>query len=404
MQISNSERPGVYSSYSTSKISGSRVGVKSVGIVATNAVAEPNKVYTVVSTEEAEALFGAGVLVDLVEVALSNGALSASCVPVAEATVTVTSPGGMVDSEVEVVSFEMEEEDQQGFDGLEEEDQEGFDGLEEEQDGYVTTEVVVEKDYEGAFALLEAEEGLAMILCDSMDLEVQQLLRGSVEAASEERKERIGIVALAGDLTVAESCAQAKELNSPRMVLVGGKYTGEDGGIMYAAAVAGVLATETDPALPLNGLELSSVEALEGNYSDKEVDMLLGAGVLALEQSAGVVTVIRGVTTSTMSGGVVDYTWRDLTTIMVVDHVIPELRALLKSKFQRSKNTALTRGTIRSEVVMELDRKLTNEIIVDYSDVSVEASEYDGSICVVSFSFAVAYGLNQIWISANVQL
>ncbi len=387
MQVIKTERPGVYSSYSTSTISGTTAGLKSVGIVASNEVAEGGMVHTITSVEEAEALFGTGVMVDLIQVALENGALSASCVAVAETLV-----------ETEVVPDETLEETVEEHLG---------DGEPEPytmENQYDSEVVVVDKDYEGAFALLEAEEGLSMILCDSTEVAVQQLLRDSVQRASESRKERIGIVAIGKDATVAEACAQAKEINSERMVLVGGKYSSEDAGILYAAAVAGVLATETDPALPLNGLALASVSALDSNYTDNEVELLLTAGVLALEQSAGTVSMIRGVTTCTMVSGVADSTWRDLTTIMVVDDVIPELRNLLKVKFQRAKNTDLTRGSIRSEVVMALDRKLTNEIIVEYGDISVEASENDGSICVVSFSFAVAHGLNQIWLTANVQV
>lgn len=390
MEMMTTERPGVYSSYTTTKVTGSGSGKKSVGIVARNDLAEPLTVEMISSVEEGQALYGVGsTMAELIEIALVNGALSASCVAVAESVVEVP---------VELASISDTE------DYLAESGEEGLDqdGLEEELDWGTVTETVV--DYEAGFALLEVEENLSMILCDSTDLEVHQQLMASVLRASSARKERIGIVACAAGDSVSTCCDHANALNNARMVLVAGKYTGETTGVGYAAGVAGFLAQESDPALPLNGVNLQSVTAMDSNYSDSEVDVLLGAGVLALEQSSAVVSVIRGVTTSTLTDGVKDTTWRDLTTIMVVDEVIPSLRTLLKQKFSRSKNTEMTRGSIRSQVLMELERKLSAEIITEYGDISVEVSTEDAGIAVVSFSFAVAYGLNQIWLTANVQI
>lgn len=381
MQVSKSEKPGVYSSYSTSKISGQSVGVKSVGIAAVNGLAATDRVYCLTSEEEASEIFGEGSMTNLVAMALENGALSAYCVAVGEMSVAVT-----VDDSLEESLEDLEE------------------GLEGENEGSEETGSVVVYDYETAFALLEEEEGISMILCDSTEVAVQQALRDSVVAASAERKERIGVVAIAPSGAVADAVAQAKELNSERMVLVGGKCTSVEAAVLYAAAVAGVMATETDPALPLNGLTLTGVDSLTGNYSDNEMDVLLGSGVTTLEQSAGLVSIVRGVTSRTTTGGETDSTWREISTILVIDDVIPQLRSALKAKFQRSKNTDLTRGAIRSQVVVELERKKSSEIIVDYGDITVAASETDPTICEVAVSFAVAHGLNQIWISANVEV
>lgn len=63
-----------------------------------------------------------------------------------------------------------------------------------------------------------------------------------------------------------------------------------------------------------------------------------------VELVGGVCSVIRGVTTRTKTGEAADATWRELTTILVVDDVIPSIRAALGAKFARAKNTAQTRG------------------------------------------------------------
>ena len=107
-------------------------------------------------------------------------------------------------------------------------------------------------------------------------------------------------------------------------------------------------------------------------------------------------------TTRTTTGGAADTAWRELTTILVVDEVIPGLRNALRARFSRAKNTPQTRGAIRSQTVMELEKRVSREIIDGYEDVTVTASEDDPTVCLVEFAFTVAHGLNQVWLSAHI--
>ena len=100
--------------------------------------------------------------------------------------------------------------------------------------------------------------------------------------------------------------------------------------------------------------------------------------------------------------GAADKTWRELTTVRIVDDVIPALRASLRARFVRSKNTAQVRAAIRSQVMVELENKRAQEIIDSFGEVSVKASEDDPTVCLVEFSFAVAHGLNRIYLSAHI--
>ena len=86
----------------------------------------------------------------------------------------------------------------------------------------------------------------------------------------------------------------------------------------------------------------------------------------------------------------------------IVDDVIPALRASLRARFVRSKNTAQVRAAIRSQVMVELENKRAQEIIDSFGEVSVKASEDDPTVCLVEFSFAVAHGLNRIYLSAHI--
>ena len=260
-------------------------------------------------------------------------------------------------------------------------------------------------DYEAAFALLEQQETPGILICDSTDVTVQQALRDSVCTASAARRERIAVVGSTGEST-AELAERAGDINSERVVLVGGE--GLDaagvsmGGAASAAALAGVIAAQSDPAVPLNGALLQGMSGLVQHYSDTEIDTLVRAGVTPLESSAGAVRAVRGITTRTTTGGAADMTWRELTTILIVDNVIPQIRDALRRKFSRTKNTAQTRSAIRSQVIVELENKRGAQIIDSFGEVQVRASAEDASVCEVEFTFTVAHGLNQIYLTAHI--
>ena len=266
---------------------------------------------------------------------------------------------------------------------------------------------VDEDDYAAAFRVLPTVENLQVIVCDSGELTVQQALRVSLESASAARRERIAVVGMS-DTSIADLTERAKALNSERMVLVGPDVLDGAGkpvsGVFAAAAVAAAVAMTRDPAIPLNGTPLNGLTGVSVDYTDSEIDVLVRGGVTPLEAVGGVVSPVRGITTRTTTGGADDTTWRELTTILIADDVIPAIRQSLRSRFSQTKNTVQTRGAIRSQTIVELENKLRAEIIDSYSDVAVSASEEDPTICLVEFSFAVAHGLNQIYLTAHITI
>lgn len=338
-----SERPGVYSSYDASSVVLSASGGKTVGLAALCQTGEAGTAYDLSRYETAVTTFGEEeAITGLIRLLFLNGAARVWAVPVAD-----------------------------------------------------------EEGYEAAFEALNGVEDISIVVCDSGTLTVQQSLRDSVAAASEARRERIGVVAGDAGESVSQLVTRAQELNSERMVLVGPEEA--DGtGAALAAAVAGAIAGESDPAVPLGGAVLKGVTALSQRYEDGEIDTLVQGGVTPLEAVAGQVSVVRGVTTRTKTGEVQDSTWRELTTIRVVDDVIPAVRSALRAKFARAKNTEQSRGAIRSQVIVELENKLAKEIITGYENVTVEADSENPTVCLVEFSFTVAHGLNQIWLSAHI--
>lgn len=347
------ERPGVYSVYDTSSVLSGGRAARTIGVVARAAKGEADKAVTVTGYAAGAAAFGEDEtpgMSTLLRLLFAGGASAVTAVPV------------------------------------------GGEGTAE--------------DYRRAFAVLGREEA-QILVCDSGEETVQQALRDAVEEASALRHERIAVVGCAG-AEVSELIARAAALNSERVVLVGPDALDSGGkplsGVFAAAAVAALAAAGGDPAVPLNGGELKGLGGLSQDYGEGDIDLLVRGGVTPLECVAGTVSPVRGVTTRTKTGGVPDATWRELTTILIVDDVIPAVRSALRSRFSRSKNTARTRAAVRSQVIVELEKKLAAEIISGYDGVTVTASEEDPTVCLVEFGFSVAHGLNQVRLTVHIEI
>ncbi len=347
------ERPGVYSVYDTSSVVSGGRAVRAIGVAAKAAKGTEDKPVTVTGWAAGVSAFGedetAG-MSTLLRLLFQNGASTVTAVRVADT--------GMAE------------------------------------------------DYARAFAVLGRED-VQVLVCDSGELAVQKALRDAVAEASALRHERIA-VAGCEEAEVSDLVSRAAELNSERVALVGPDALDQAGkplsGVFAAAAVAALAAAGGDPAAPLNGAELKGLTGLSRDYSEEDIDLLVRGGVTPLECVGGTVSPVRGVTTRTKTGGAADQTWRELTTILIVDDVIPAVRSALRSRFSRSKNNARSRAAIRSQVIVELEKKLAAEIIDGYDEVTVTASPHDPAVCLVEFGFAVAHGLNQVHLAVHIEI
>jgi phage tail sheath gpL-like len=139
-------------------------------------------------------------------------------------------------------------------------------------------------------------------------------------------------------------------------------------------------------------------------YDDDEINALIGAGVTPVRREGSMAYIVRAVTTRTKNGDVYDASWRDINTVLIADNVITQIRDVLKGMFSRAKNTVRTRGAVRTQVVIELEKKLDAGIIDGYGGVTVTRSEDDPTVCLVSFEFSPACGMHQIIISAYITI
>ena len=259
--------------------------------------------------------------------------------------------------------------------------------------------------YSAAASALLAERKASYLICDSTTAAIHAAIKTAVLAAANEGNECIALFGM-GSSTVSDLTAAASALGSERVVLVSGTAglagTESTGAIYGPAALAGLLARQTDPALPVNGVKLEGLAGVSQHFTETQLDTLVQGGVTQLEDIGGEVSAVRAVTTRTQTGGTPDASWRELTTIMIVDEVIPALRNALKARFLQKKNNESTRGAIRSLVAEELEKRVKREIIDSYGDIHVEPDPEDPTMCQVSFSFAVASGLNRIRLTAHI--
>lgn len=349
-----SERPGVYTSYQASSINYSNAARGVVGLVAVAEKGTAEQVYSITSALEARNTFGVSAMSRLAEILFQNGVSEIKAVPVFAENGS-TAPNSRV--------------------------------------------------YANSFALITKLEDVQIVLCDTNSSAVHSELKTAIVNSDNRNQHKIGIVEPGGGVEAMVENAAAQNCERIVMVAPGGVNTnGEASDVgAVAAAVAGAILSVDDPAVPLNGAELYGLGGVTTSFTESEIDTLVKGGVCPVESIGSKVSVIRGVTTyTTDESGKNDYTWHELTTVRIVDNIIPQVRDSLKTMFSRAKNTAQTRDAIRTQVVVILEKKLAAEIIDSYGSVSVTKDENDPTVCNVTFEFAVAHGINKIILTANI--
>jgi phage tail sheath gpL-like len=109
-----------------------------------------------------------------------------------------------------------------------------------------------------------------------------------------------------------------------------------------AAAVAGQVAAQPDPAVPFDGLVLTDVAAPTTSLGliRTEQETLLAGGVTPLSaDNAGNVSIVRLVTTRTTTNGGADLTLLDTNPIAILDYFRGQTRTLCQAKYSGMKTT-----------------------------------------------------------------
>ncbi|TBV12755.1 phage tail sheath C-terminal domain-containing protein [Stutzerimonas kirkiae] len=169
-----------------------------------------------------------------------------------------------------------------------------------------------------------------------------------------------------------------------------------------AAAYAAMIASEEDPARPLNTLLLTgiAVPPLTSRLGRTEQETCLANGVTPLEVGAGdVVQIVRAITTYTTSAaGADDVSLLDLTTIRTLYYVRQACRERIRLRFPRAKLSSRTPKAVRGELLDVLkkceDLEILEEIDANADALVVERSSQDVNRLNASIPADVVNGLH----------
>lgn len=258
-------------------------------------------------------------------------------------------------------------------------------------------------DYASALAVSELEEAIDIILVDSMNPTIFASVKTSVNNASANRKERTAVVGFDTNTSITTANASAQAINSSRVLAAYPNFLDSSGvelpGYLTAAAIAGQLAGEKDPSMPMTGVELIGFYGLAKKLKDSEMESLIDAGIIPLEARNGSIRIVRCITTYTKDGsGATDSTWQEVTTIRISDYVFKDMREALAKKFQRAKQDKQTRDAIRSEVMTRLLQYQDLEYVENVvdTDVTISINPTNPLRNDVSFKYDVTGPLNII--------
>ena len=213
--------------------------------------------------------------------------------------------------------------------------------------------------------------GHTIIITPFTQQESLTALREHLDAVSHALEQRgaIGVYAWTG--TLAQGGTLARQINSGRItygLLPGSASLPWE----VAAAYGAVLASEEDPARPLNTLALAGIELppIDQRLGRVEQETALYNGGTPLEVGPGdKVQIVRAVSTYVLDAqGVEDVSLLDITTIRTLDYVRKACRERISLRFPREKLSERTPPKVRSELIDVLLKLEELEIVEAVKD------------------------------------
>lgn len=211
----------------------------------------------------------------------------------------------------------------------------------------------VDPDIGSALAAVFAE-GHNIIITPYAQQESLTILREHLDTVSHALEQRgcIGVYGFTG--TLAQGNTLARKINSGRITY--GLLPGSNSlPWEVAAAYGAVLASEEDPARPLNNLDLADIDCppIARRLGRVEQETALYNGGTPLEVGPGdKVQIVRAVSTYVLdSQGIEDISLLDITTIRTLDYVRKACRERISLRFPREKLSTRTPPKVRSELI-----------------------------------------------------
>ncbi|MBX9268750.1 phage tail sheath subtilisin-like domain-containing protein [Chromobacterium violaceum] len=228
----------------------------------------------------------------------------------------------------------------------------------------------LEPDYAAALAAV-AGAGHHILVAPLASQAQLAMLRSHLEFVSGPMEQRGAIGVFGWPASLATGTTLAGQINSGR--ITGAWHRGSLRlPCEIAAAYAAVLASEEDPARPLNTLELAGLDvtAIDQRPTRTEQENALYNGLTPLEIGPGDrVQIVRAISTYTRDPqGVNDVSLLDVTTIRTLDYVRRACRERIALRFPREKLSERTPPKVRSELLDVLFKLEELEIVEAVED------------------------------------
>lgn len=245
-------------------------------------------------------------------------------------------------------------------------------------------------------SLLESDASLIVACCSS-------LATGLEAAQSVSAQEKLLLLAPPADISPKQAALQ---FNSPRVCLVAPEIHRKAGGSYNVAPAlfAALLSQSTDPTKNLIGASVGTDVFLPAPLADDLVESYLQHGISLFQQHGGVVELVRAMTTSTKAeDGVTDqFTYRNISVILIQDTVMAALRETLRSALDAARNNQAGLNAILSLLVCRLDDFVGDGLLHDYDLPIVALDPDESSRCLVTVGFRIMQGLSVIHLTAHI--
>jgi len=215
--------------------------------------------------------------------------------------------------------------------------------------------------------------GLDIIISAWNDATSLAALKAHLDSVSGPLEQRgaIGVYGHTGSLATATTLAAG--VNAGR--ISGCNFKVPEQPCELAAAYGAVVASEEDPAQPLNLLELAGITApaLADRLSRTEQETALYNGVTPLDAGPGeTVQIVRAITTYTLDAqSIPDISLLDLTTIRTLDYVRKACRERISLRFPREKLSERTAPKVKDQL-LDVLYKLEELEIVEQVEANVD--------------------------------
>lgn len=246
-----------------------------------------------------------------------------------------------------------------------------------------TTPGAVDPTLATALTAVYAED-YNIIACPYIDETSYGALKTHLDSVSGPMEQRPAIGVIADDDVLATATTLTSTINSGRITcgyLRGTRTPAYELAAIYAA----VIASEEDPARPLNTLALPGAAAppIAQRLSRTEQEACLANGATPFEVGPGeVVQIVRAISTYVQNAaGIDDISLLDITTIRTLDYTRKACRERVALRFPREKLSSKTPDKVRDQVLDVLYRleelEIVEEVAANEDGVIVERDSQD---------------------------